>query len=72
MAPNRAGPGSVGNGGKGARLVGRGLLLMVSTSRVMITGFPRMLQLAIMACAGREISCEPRAHDATITPHAAS
>mmetsp|Transcript_6339 Transcript_6339/g.18215 ORF Transcript_6339/g.18215 Transcript_6339/m.18215 type:complete len:220 (-) Transcript_6339:694-1353(-) len=29
--------------------VGRGLLPMVSTSRVMMTGLPRMLQLAIMA-----------------------
>lgn len=30
-------------------LVGRGLVPIVSTSRVMMTGLPRMLQLAIMA-----------------------
>ncbi len=30
-------------------LVGRGLVPMVSTSRVMMTGLPRMLQFAIMA-----------------------
>lgn len=41
----------------GAHLVGRGLLLMVSTRRVMITGLPMMLQLEIIACAERHCQC---------------
>ena len=35
---------------RGADRVGRGLLPMVSTRRVMMMGFPRMLLLAIMDC----------------------